>query len=79
MAGRDGNLYELTYSVQQALTFASLGFGDPKVIKKCERCVLCCGVRVLFLYACIVEIAEGMMKVNRIFLDKFVVDEISGM
>lgn len=39
MAGRDGNLYELTYSVQQALTFASLGFGDPKVIKKCERYV----------------------------------------
>ncbi|CAM9540207.1 unnamed protein product [Ascophyllum nodosum] len=37
MAGRDGNLYELCYSVRQNFTYATLGFGDPTVKKTCER------------------------------------------
>ena len=37
MAGRDGNLYELCYSVRQNFTYAMLGLGDPTVKKTCER------------------------------------------
>ncbi|CAM9590794.1 unnamed protein product, partial [Ascophyllum nodosum] len=36
MAGKDGNLYELAYSVEESPAFSCLGFGNP-VTRKCKR------------------------------------------